>query len=106
MEFHDIPIIARVLHYQKSMIKNVFCFIFQNSEKIFKSAILQISRWRITISIIENADSDKMNSSLRGVQNKRNANLGVILESLIFSEIQNRENSGIFSNLRNFTISP
>ena len=34
----------------------------------------------------------------RGTQNKRNAYIGVILESLIFSEIQNRENSGIFSN--------
>ena len=42
----------------------------------------------------------------RGTQNKRNAYIVVILESLIFSEIQNRENSGIFSNLRNFTISP
>ena len=34
----------------------------------------------------------------RGTQNKRNAGLGVILESLIFSEIQNGENSGIFQN--------
>ena len=73
VEFHDIPIIARVLHYQKSMIKNVFCLIFQNSEKIFKSAILQISRWRITISIIENADSDNMKFSLRRVKCVYNA---------------------------------
>ena len=50
----------------------------------------------MTTSSLESADSDEMNFSLRGTQNKRNAGLGVILESLTFSEIENGQNSGIF----------
>ena len=69
---------------------------FSKLQIFAKSAIFEISIREMTTSILESADSDEMNSSLRGTQNKRNAHLGVILESLIFSEIQNRKNSGIF----------
>ena len=69
---------------------------FSKLQIFAKSAIFEISIREMTTSILESADSDEMNSSLRGTQNKRNAHLGVILESLIFQKFKIAKITGFF----------